>query len=69
MAKPMDRSLAGYSPWDPRESDVTEQLTHTHSLTLLPYSSFPLPLGTNNLFSFFFFPISMGLPILDVSYM
>ena len=25
------RSLAGYSPWDRKESDITEQLTHTHS--------------------------------------
>ena len=24
------RSLAGYSSWDQRESDTTEQLTHTH---------------------------------------
>ena len=25
------RSLAGYSPWGCEESDMTEQLTHTHS--------------------------------------
>ena len=25
------RSLAGYSPWGHRESDTTEQLTHTHN--------------------------------------
>ena len=25
------RSLAGYSPWDSKESDTTEQLTHTHT--------------------------------------
>ena len=24
------RSLAGYSPWDCKESDTTERLTHTH---------------------------------------
>jgi len=24
------RSLAGYSPWGPKESDMTEQLTHMH---------------------------------------
>ena len=24
------RSLAGYSPWGRKESDMTEQLTHTH---------------------------------------
>ena len=24
------RRLAGYSPWDHKESDTTEQLTHTH---------------------------------------
>ena len=27
------RSLEGYSPWDPKESDVTEQHTHTHTHT------------------------------------
>ena len=25
------RSLVGYSPWSLKESDMTEQLTHTHS--------------------------------------
>ena len=25
-----ERSLAGYSPWGCKESDMTEQLTHTH---------------------------------------
>ena len=25
------RSLAGYSPWGCKESDMTEQLTHTHT--------------------------------------
>ena len=25
------RSLAGYSPWGHKESDTTEQLTHTHT--------------------------------------
>ena len=25
------RSLAGYSPWGCKESDVTNQLTHTHA--------------------------------------
>ena len=25
------RSLVGYSPWDRKESDTTEQLTHTHT--------------------------------------
>ena len=25
------RNLAGYSPWGHKESDMTEQLTHTHS--------------------------------------
>ena len=24
------RSLVGYSPWDHKESDTTERLTHTH---------------------------------------
>ena len=26
------RSLAGYSPWDWKESDTTEPVTHTHAL-------------------------------------
>ena len=25
------RSLVGYSPWGGKESDMTEQLTHTHN--------------------------------------
>ena len=24
------RSLVGYNPWGPKESDMTEQLTHSH---------------------------------------
>ena len=27
------RSLAGYSPWGPKESDTTEQLTYLHPLS------------------------------------
>ena len=27
-------SLVGYSPWGCKESDVTEQLTHTHTYAL-----------------------------------
>ena len=27
------RSLVGYSPWGHKESDTTEQLTHTHTHT------------------------------------
>jgi len=27
------RSLVGYSPWDFKELDVTERLTHTHTHT------------------------------------
>ena len=27
------RSLASYSPWSQKESDTTEQLTHTHTNT------------------------------------
>ena len=27
------RSQAGYSPWGRKESDMTEQLTHTHTHT------------------------------------
>ena len=30
---PQQRSLAGYSPWDQRELDTTEWLTHTHTHT------------------------------------
>ena len=30
LENPMDRSLVGYSPWGHKESDTTEQLTHTH---------------------------------------
>ena len=26
------RSLVGYRPWGHKESDMTEQLTHTHTL-------------------------------------
>ena len=29
---PMDRSLAGYSPWSLKESDMTEQLTGCKSI-------------------------------------
>ena len=29
------RSLAGYSPWSRKESDTTEQLTHTHTRATL----------------------------------
>ena len=25
------KNLAGYSPWDRKESGMTEQLTHTHT--------------------------------------
>ena len=24
------RNLVGYNPWGPKESDMTEQLTHSH---------------------------------------
>ena len=27
------KNLAGYSPWGRKESDTTEQLTHTHTHT------------------------------------
>ena len=30
------RSLAGYSPWGRKESDMTEQLTHLHTCPLPP---------------------------------
>ena len=29
------KRLAGYSPWGRKESDTTEQLTHTHTATIL----------------------------------
>ena len=29
------RSLAGHSPWGRKESDMTEQLTHTHMRELM----------------------------------
>ena len=29
------RSLADYSPWDHKELDMTEQLTHTHTHNIL----------------------------------
>ena len=28
-----ERSLVGYRPWDCKESDMTERLTHTHTHT------------------------------------
>ena len=39
------RSLAGYSPWSPKESDRTEQLgthTHTHTHTKHHFGALPL---------------------------
>ena len=32
------RSLAGYCPWGCKESDMTEQLTHTHTQELFSYA-------------------------------
>ena len=32
LGKPMDRSLAGYSPWDHKELDTIEVTEHTHTL-------------------------------------
>ena len=34
------KSLVGYSPWGPIESDTTEQLTHTHTLTVVGLLTF-----------------------------
>ena len=28
------RSLEGYGPWDPKQSDTTERLTHTNEVQL-----------------------------------
>ena len=36
------RSLADYSPWSPKEWDTTEHRTHTHTHTMLLYSSIQL---------------------------
>ena len=36
------RSQAGYSPWGPKESDMTEQLTDTINIYLPFWTSFPL---------------------------
>ena len=30
---PWTEGLTGYSPWDRKELDMTEQLTHTHTHT------------------------------------
>ena len=35
------RSLAGYSPWGHKESDMTEQLILSHSPTMLDFFSYP----------------------------
>ena len=32
------RSLADYSPWGRKESDMTEQLTHTHRVWVVMFS-------------------------------
>ena len=34
---PGQRSLASYSPWGCKESDMTERLTHTHWVALVPF--------------------------------
>ena len=39
------RSLTGYSPWDHKESDMTEQITHTHTHTVYEILSNPLEIG------------------------
>ena len=33
------RRLVGYSPWGCKESDITKQLTHTHSVYVFPFDS------------------------------
>ena len=48
------RSLAGYSPWDCKESDTTEWLTHTHIHTLHIYMGVFLFYRKSG-FPFFFF--------------
>ena len=39
------RNLAGYSPWDPKESDMTEQLTLSFSLSYFILTYFKLMAG------------------------
>ena len=40
------KSLVGYSPWGDKESDMTEQLTHTH--TLGTYSALGIKMGDDS---------------------
>ena len=39
----MDRSLADYSPWDPKELDTTEQLSKTISCLMTEQLSKTIP--------------------------
>ena len=53
------RSLAGYSPWGCKESDMTERLTHTeYMVPLCSLVTFPLVLNVCKIFSDMFFSIS-----------
>ena len=38
------RSMVGYSPWGHKESDMSEQLTHTHTHTHREVHIYTLPL-------------------------
>ena len=40
LENPMDRGLVGYSPWDHKESDMTEQLTQREDISIFPSSSY-----------------------------
>ena len=45
------RSLAGYSPWGRKESDTTEQLTHTHDVSQFSPSLTPDSIGCMSSFN------------------
>ena len=52
----------GYSPWDHKELDTTEQLTHTHTHTHTHTEGTPIPSAHNSLahVSFTALPNLMG---------
>ena len=60
------RNLVSYSPWGCKESDTTERLTHTHTLSILNYmnkpneqtfGTLPFPFLPELIFSLYFFYI------------
>ena len=52
------KSLAGYSPWGHKESDMTERLTHTH-FNLFKLSTPDCNLNANNFWSGSFIHVSL----------